>query len=318
MAESEREPISERDITWEERQMNADADPRDPPELVLPDGTAIPSHLDRLSMLKVLISMINKVQPLRRIKMAHVNTLDDVVHLLRSCCGESSSSLALKLPSRAESHIICSRIRIYPRLSGDFPTPPDPQAMFDIHFFRKDPQHRQIHRLCSTFISFARTANTARSTGYVRHPFLSQGPPIPPDPQAMFDIHFFRKDPQHRQIHRPCSTSISFARTHDRSSSLPRKSTQVISSRPPFTGHYQVWRQRDQGGHLLQVIPLCPKCRHEDMEASGEMACREAGRRALQRGLLSTLSYCKAMNLDKSQSDTWLRDNSLFSFSSRY
>ncbi|KAH9362445.1 hypothetical protein HPB48_020145 [Haemaphysalis longicornis] len=232
MAESERQPISERGVTWEERQMNAGADPRDLPEIVLPDGAEIPSHLDRLCMRKLLVSMINKVQPLRCIKMAHVNTLDDVIQLLRSCCGESLRSLALEFPSHTESHIICSRISIYPCLmrrisntarstgyvrhpflSQELPTPPDPQATFDIHFFPKDSQHRQIHRLRSTSTSFARTPTTARSTGYVRHPFLSQGLPPPPDPQATFDIHFFRKDPQHRQIHRLCSTSISFPRT---------------------------------------------------------------------------------------------------------
>lgn len=33
-----------------------------------------------------------------------------------------------------------SRDGIYARLSKDFPALPDPQAMFDIHYFRKDPR----------------------------------------------------------------------------------------------------------------------------------------------------------------------------------
>ena len=33
-----------------------------------------------------------------------------------------------------------SRDGIYARLAVDFPDLPDPQAMFDIHYFRKDPR----------------------------------------------------------------------------------------------------------------------------------------------------------------------------------
>ncbi|KAH9360638.1 hypothetical protein HPB48_007259 [Haemaphysalis longicornis] len=85
--------------------MNAGAVPRDLPKRVLPNGAAIPSHLDRLRMWKVVFSMMNKEQPFRRIKMAHVNTLQDGVQLLHTCCCESSCPLALQFPSGAESHI---------------------------------------------------------------------------------------------------------------------------------------------------------------------------------------------------------------------
>lgn len=105
MAEAEREPTRERGITWVGRQMYAGPDPRDLPERVLPDGAAIPSHLDRLKTWKVVFSMMNKEQPFRRIKMAHANTLDDVVKVLLTCCGESSCSLALGFPSRTKSEI---------------------------------------------------------------------------------------------------------------------------------------------------------------------------------------------------------------------
>lgn len=33
-----------------------------------------------------------------------------------------------------------SRDGVYARLAVDFPDLPDPQAMFDIHYFRKDPR----------------------------------------------------------------------------------------------------------------------------------------------------------------------------------
>ncbi|KAH9362468.1 hypothetical protein HPB48_015618 [Haemaphysalis longicornis] len=105
MAEAERESTRERGVTLAGRQMNAGADPRDLPERVLPDGAASPSFLNRLNMWKVVFSMMNKEQPFRRFKMVHANTLDDVVQLLRPCCGESSRSLALEFPSLTESQI---------------------------------------------------------------------------------------------------------------------------------------------------------------------------------------------------------------------
>ena len=43
-----------------------------------------------------------------------------------------------------------SRDGVYARLSVDFPDLPDPQAMFDIHYFRKDPRY-SCEGLCLVF-----------------------------------------------------------------------------------------------------------------------------------------------------------------------
>lgn len=70
---------------WVQRQMSVGADPRALLERLLPDGAVIPPSLDRLTLWKVLISMLSEEEPPRRTKLAHVNTLDYVVHLLRTC-----------------------------------------------------------------------------------------------------------------------------------------------------------------------------------------------------------------------------------------
>lgn len=101
---------------WVHRQMSVGADPRALLERLLPDGAVIPASLDRLTLWKVLISMLSEEEPPRRTKLAHVNTLDDVVHLLRTCkrvlvlTGAGVSSFPFFLPptSRAPAGICFS------------------------------------------------------------------------------------------------------------------------------------------------------------------------------------------------------------------
>ena len=78
-------------------------------------------------------------EPPRRKKLPEINTLADVVELIRK-------SQKIIILTGAGVSVSCgipdfrSRNGIYARLAVDFPDLPDPQAMFDIHYFRKDPR----------------------------------------------------------------------------------------------------------------------------------------------------------------------------------
>merc|ERR1719461_1793722 len=78
-------------------------------------------------------------EPPRRKKLPNVNTLEDVVRLIRT-------SKRIIVLTGAGVSVSCgipdfrSRDGVYARLAVDFPDLPDPQAMFDIHYFRKDPR----------------------------------------------------------------------------------------------------------------------------------------------------------------------------------
>lgn len=136
---AEWKPSSEGPMGWVQRQMNLGADPRALLERLLPEGALIPLSLDRLTLWKILVSVLSEEEPPRRTKLPHVNSLDDVVRLLRSCTRilvltGAGVSVSCGIPD------FRSRDGIYARLSKDFPALPDPQAMFDIHYFRKDPR----------------------------------------------------------------------------------------------------------------------------------------------------------------------------------
>ncbi|KAF0301188.1 NAD-dependent protein deacetylase sirtuin-1 [Amphibalanus amphitrite] len=78
-------------------------------------------------------------EPPRREKLRHVNTLSDVVRLIRGATNVivltgAGVSVSCGIPD------FRSRDGIYARLAVDFPDLPDPQAMFDIHYFRRDPR----------------------------------------------------------------------------------------------------------------------------------------------------------------------------------
>ena len=71
--------------------------------------------------------------------MSTVNTLEDCVELIKSCSNiiiltGAGVSVSCGIPD------FRSKDGVYARLAQDFPDLPDPQAMFDIHYFRKDPR----------------------------------------------------------------------------------------------------------------------------------------------------------------------------------
>ncbi len=69
-------------FSWVQRQMMSGADPRALLQDMLSADTVIPNHLDQLTLWKIILNMVS--EPPRRKKLENVNTLDNVVNLIRS------------------------------------------------------------------------------------------------------------------------------------------------------------------------------------------------------------------------------------------
>merc|ERR1711963_161549 len=124
-------------FAWVQNQMMRGTDPRDLLKDMISADSVIPDHLDQLTLWKIVLNMV--AEPPRRKKLPNVNTLEDVVRLIRT-------SKRIIVLTGAGVSVSCgipdfrSRDGVYARLAVDFPDLPDPQAMFDIHYFRKDPR----------------------------------------------------------------------------------------------------------------------------------------------------------------------------------
>uniref|UniRef100_H3D6D6 protein acetyllysine N-acetyltransferase n=2 Tax=Tetraodon nigroviridis TaxID=99883 RepID=H3D6D6_TETNG len=136
-----------------------ETDPRAILRDLLPD-TVLPPDLDDMTLWQIII---NISEPPKRKKRKDVNTLDDVVKLLK----ESKRILVL---TGAGVSVSCgipdfrSRDGIYARLAVDFPDLPDPQAMFDIDYFRRDPR---------PFFKFAKEIYPGQFQPSLCHKFIS-------------------------------------------------------------------------------------------------------------------------------------------------
>ncbi|XP_054655124.1 NAD-dependent protein deacetylase sirtuin-1 isoform X2 [Dunckerocampus dactyliophorus] len=112
-----------------------ETDPRTILRELLPE-TVLPPDLDDMTLWQIII---NISEPPKRKKRKDINTLEDVVQLLH----KSKRILVL---TGAGVSVSCgipdfrSRDGIYARLAVDFPDLPDPQAMFDIEYFQRDPR----------------------------------------------------------------------------------------------------------------------------------------------------------------------------------
>ncbi|GFO38078.1 NAD-dependent protein deacetylase sirtuin-1 [Plakobranchus ocellatus] len=124
-------------ISWVQEQMRKGQSPRKILENLVPKGTIIPEGLDAVMLWRIIINIVS--EPPRRKKLDNVNTLDDVLHLLKTCkkiivLTGAGVSVSCGIPD------FRSKDGVYARLAKDFPNLPDPQAMFDIHFFKSDPR----------------------------------------------------------------------------------------------------------------------------------------------------------------------------------
>ncbi|KAG2463361.1 NAD-dependent protein deacetylase sirtuin-1 [Polypterus senegalus] len=112
-----------------------ETDPRTILKDLLP-GTVLPPDLDDMTLWQIVI---NISEPPKRKKRKDINTIEDVCRLLQECkkiivLTGAGVSVSCGIPD------FRSRDGIYARLAIDFPDLPDPQAMFDIDYFRRDPR----------------------------------------------------------------------------------------------------------------------------------------------------------------------------------
>ncbi|XP_056147431.1 NAD-dependent protein deacetylase sirtuin-1 [Lampris incognitus] len=136
-----------------------ETDPRTILKDLLPE-TVLPPDLDDMTLWQIII---NISEPPKRKKRKDINTLEDVVRLFH----ESKKIIVL---TGAGVSVSCgipdfrSRDGIYARLAVDFPDLPDPQAMFDIEYFRRDPR---------PFFKFAREIYPGQFQPSPCHKFIS-------------------------------------------------------------------------------------------------------------------------------------------------
>lgn len=111
-------------------------DPRAILKDILP-RTVPPPDIDDMTLWQIIINILS--EPPKRKKRKDINSIEDVVRLLQSCrkiivLTGAGVSVSCGIPD------FRSRDGIYARLSESFPDLPDPQAMFDIDYFKRDPR----------------------------------------------------------------------------------------------------------------------------------------------------------------------------------
>ncbi|CAG9763128.1 unnamed protein product [Ceutorhynchus assimilis] len=124
-------------MIWIQQQMQKGMNPRAILTDLGVDLDLIPTYVDDLTLWKIVINVL--AEPPRRHKLKHINTLNDVVRLLKGAqkiivLTGAGVSVSCGIPD------FRSRDGIYSRLAKEFPNLPDPQAMFDIGYFSQDPR----------------------------------------------------------------------------------------------------------------------------------------------------------------------------------
>ncbi|XP_007938891.1 NAD-dependent protein deacetylase sirtuin-1 [Orycteropus afer afer] len=122
--------------TFVQQHLMIGTDPRTILKDLLPE-TIPPPELDDMTLWQIVINILS--EPPKRKKRKDINTIEDAVKLLQECkkiivLTGAGVSVSCGIPD------FRSRDGIYARLAVDFPDLPDPQAMFDIEYFRKDPR----------------------------------------------------------------------------------------------------------------------------------------------------------------------------------
>ncbi|XP_039272808.2 uncharacterized protein LOC120347059 [Styela clava] len=125
-------------IGWVHAQMLSGVDPREILHHLVPSlSSSLPVDINPFTLWKLVLNILS--EPQRRPKLSHINSLSDVVNLIKN----AKNILVL---TGAGVSVSCgipdfrSRDGIYARLAVDFPDLPDPQAMFDISYFTQDPR----------------------------------------------------------------------------------------------------------------------------------------------------------------------------------
>lgn len=121
---------------WVQAQIIEGADPRVVLRKLLHPSCQLPQHLDDVALWRLVLQLLTEPAP--RQKLAHVNSLEDIVKLI------TTSSRIIVL-SGAGISVSCgipdfrSHDGMYAKIAQQFPELPDPHAIFDIEYFRDDP-----------------------------------------------------------------------------------------------------------------------------------------------------------------------------------
>ncbi|PIK41034.1 putative NAD-dependent protein deacetylase sirtuin-1 isoform X2 [Apostichopus japonicus] len=225
------DPTPSGPMGWLHQQMMTGVDPRNILARIIPPDISLPDDMSEIEMWSLIANYFEAFQePERRKKLENFNTLDDVIALLRRCnkvivLSGAGVSVSCGIPD------FRSRDGIYARLSVDFPDLPDPQAMFDIHYFRKDPR---------PFFKFAKEIYPGQYKPSICHQFIS-----------LLE--------QHKKLLRNYSQNID---TLEQVAGISR----VVQCHGSFATAtctncgYKVDAEVIRKEIFNQVIPICPRC----------------------------------------------------------
>ncbi|XP_028408359.1 NAD-dependent protein deacetylase sirtuin-1-like [Dendronephthya gigantea] len=223
----DRQPVAG-PMGWIQRHIELGTDPCHILKEMLPSNFSLPEGMDLYMMWKLIFDLLTDPQP--RQKLPDINTLDQVLDLLRSCRNilvltGAGVSVSCGIPD------FRSRDGIYARLSKEYPDLPDPQAMFDIKYFRSNTK---------PFYKFAKEIYPGKFKPSLSHRF----------------IHHLEKS---NKLLRNYTQNID---TLEREAGI----TRVIECHGSFSTasctncKYNVPSTAIRDDILNQVTPFCPKC----------------------------------------------------------
>ncbi|XP_072164755.1 NAD-dependent protein deacetylase sirtuin-1-like [Diadema setosum] len=150
---------------WLQQQMLNGVDPRRILMRIIPHNMIIPEDTSVFEMWSAIAEYLRSFEePPPRPKLEQYNTFQDAIQLLQSCKN-------ILLLTGAGVSVSCgipdfrSRDGVYARLAVDFPDLPNPQAMFAINYFQKDPR---------PFFKFAKELFPGQFKPSTSHQFISQ------------------------------------------------------------------------------------------------------------------------------------------------
>ena len=230
----DREPFG-----WVQRQVMSGVNPRDVLSHLIPTSVYIPPDVDDFTLWKLVVQILSEPSP--REKLLHINTMDDVINLLQTCqhivvITGAGISVSCGIPD------FRSRDGIYARLAVDFPDLPNPQAMFDINFFRRNPL---------PFYKFAKEIYPGQFQPSLSHKFITL---------------LESRD----QLLRNYTQNID---TLEQASGL----TRVVQCHGSFATasctscKYQVDCEVIRSDIMNQIVPKCPKCLANNSDAFAVM-----------------------------------------------
>ncbi|XP_053166236.1 NAD-dependent protein deacetylase sirtuin-1 isoform X2 [Hemicordylus capensis] len=213
--------------TFVQQHLMIGTDPRAILKDLLPE-TIPPPELDDMTLWQIVINILS--EPPKRKKRKDINTIEDAVKLLQECkkiivLTGAGVSVSCGIPD------FRSRDGIYARLAVDFPDLPDPQAMFDIEYFRKDPR---------PFFKFAKEIYPGQFQPSLCHRFI-----------ALMD--------KERKLLRNYTQNID---TLEQVAGIQR----IIQCHGSFATasclicKYKVDCEAVRGDIFNQVVPRCPRC----------------------------------------------------------